>query len=1016
MKKYLRLLSATLSVLTAFTVSASALSELEFANKETFLSIIYAEDGAFETSSDALSALYGIIGADTEIIESFEKVFVGFAANLTENELALVDSSAEFEAHVSGSFSALDVTDNGATFEEQIYTATDMLSLPNHSESSKYTGKGVVVAVIDNGFDTAHSAFSGKAISPKITPEVYSDSEVIGKLHASSDKALYFSEKLPFVYNYVTGKTDVFTLNNHGTHVAAAIGGRDDVICGVAPDCQLLLMKIFDEALSTASELHVIRALEDAITLGADVINMSIGTYSGFSEDDTLTLMGRAARNLEKAGISVVCAAGNDSTLGSNSYYNRVYGVDMPLAEHTDYGTLSYPGTMSNFISVASANNLKIAYDTLIHSSNGNLSRINYTDTNASLGIIRTSFFAHFSGKTVKYEIIPGVGRPEDFTGLDLKDKIALIERGEITFAEKVKNATDVGAIGVIVYNNIDEKQMTYMELGGCKIPGVFISKTDGELLKNSSVHELVFDTKLSDFTNNPNAYRISSFSSWGVTPELGLKPDITSVGERVYSAASGGNYSSQSGTSMATPLVSGTLALLYEKLNSENSKYISNKRPDYVKTALMNSAVPLINPDSGAEYSPRVQGAGLTNFSAAAGLQVLFTDDAGNPSACLGNNLGQKFEIKTKITNTSDTDISLKVSASILADSALDISFGPVVGTKKFNSLVSIPLKNSTATVNSKEVNINRYSNNRGEETVSVKAGQTLDLSIVIDLGEHKATLDSDFKNGFFADGFIYLDADGFTCSLPFTGFVGDFYKAPALDETFFESPFLFGNLLSSRSEDKDYMLGSNDLTINGKISVENIAFSPNNDGYFDSLFLAPSLLRNITDLTVKIIDDTTGKTVCTDSLSSKMAKSEDSPTRFLKIWSGGDYINPDFVFPDGRYTAVIGAKFNGKVPSGEIKLPFAIDTTLPSLKNSRIIREGGKTTLEIEAEDNIGVREVSIYTGDEILMSDTDDGDNIFTFDITEISGNLIWADITDYAMNTKTVKAATLEEVGK
>ncbi|MBR5539691.1 MAG: hypothetical protein IKU61_07310, partial [Clostridia bacterium] len=217
-------------------------------------------------------------------------------------------------------------------------------------------------------------------------------------------------------------------------------------------------------------------------------------------------------------------------------------------------------------------------------------------------------------------------------------------------------------------------------------------------------------------------------------------------------------------------------------------------------------------------------------------------------------------------------------------------------------------------------------------------------------------------------------------------------------------------------KSDDKDYMLGSNDLTVNGKISVENIAFSPNKDGYFDSLYLAPSLLRNITDLTVKIIDDTTGKIVCTDNLSSKMTKSEVSPTRFLKIWSGGDYINPDFVFPDGRYTALIGAKFNGNVLNGEIKLPFAIDTTLPKLKDSRIIRESGKTTLEIEVEDNIGVREVSIYTGDIILMSDTDDGDNIFTFDITEISGKLIWADITDYAMNTKTVKAATLEEVGK
>ncbi len=1014
MKKYYRFLAATIAALILFTLSANALTELDLIKDERRVAMVCAEDNAFADTDTALLALKHIIGRDPDVAAVFEKAFVGFAAALTDSEIALVDASPLFFAYQSGSYSALDYTEE-ITLDEQIYTAAEMLSVPDRADSGAYTGRGVVVAVIDNGFDISHTAFSGSAESPRLTKALYSDPYIAKELNADVTKELYVSEKLPFVYNYTTSGTDVFTLNNHGTHVAAAIGGRDSVITGIAPDTQLLLMKVFDDSGAAAAEYYVMQALEDAITLGADVINMSIGTYSGFSEDG-MTLMGRAARNLEKAGISVVCAAGNDGTIGSKSYFNRLYGIDMPLSSHTDYGTLSYPATMTDYIAVASANNLKIAYNTLIHIENGTLTRINYTDTNSALGIIKSSFFAHFSGKTLEYVPVPGPGKPEDFSGLDLTGRLALIERGEITFAEKANNATAAGAVGAVIYDNVNEEEMTYMELSGCKIPAVFISKADGELLINSSVHELSFDTKLSDFTDNPNAYRLSDFSSWGVTPELKLKPDVTSVGERVYSAASGGNYSSLSGTSMATPLISGTIALLCEKLNAENSSFIASKRPDYIKTVLMNSATPLINPDTGAEYSPRAQGAGLVDFKAAASLPVTVTDAGKSPSASLGNKLGEKFEIRAKITNTSVSSIDLSVSACVLTDSKLDISFGPVVGVKGFNSLTSLPLENAVVTVGSRSVNINRYSDDRGEETLTVKPGQTRDLIIKVDISADKARLDGDFEHGFFADGFVYLEADGFTCSLPFTGFVGDFYSSPALDTTVLEPHFLYGNLLASKADAKLSVLGSRDLTINGKISAELCAFSPDKNGKFDTLCFAPSLVRNVRGFDIAVTDNSTGKTVWEDSISAKMPKSETSPTSIITVWDGGDGINPDFVFPDGDYTVTVSAKLQNGAYGGEVSLPVSIDTTAPSLKAARALSNNGKLTLELEAEDNIGVREVTVYTDGNTTVSDTDDGDGVFTFDITSLSGNTVWADITDYAMNTKTVMALTLEEAGK
>ena len=448
MKKHCRIVAAIIAAHILFSLSATALSELDFTPEERFSAIIYAENNLPEDSDTALSALTNLLGRSPEITSVFNKAFLGFAAKLTENEVDLVNSTSLFNAYISGSYESLDFEES-IQLDEMIYTAADMLSVPESNTESTYTGRGIAVAVIDNGFDVSHSAFSHDISSPKITAETYSDPNISGALNTATTNSLYVSEKLPFVYNYTSGSTDVFTLSNHGTHVAAAIGGHDDIITGIAPDAQLLLMKVFDENYGTASEIFVMQALEDAITLGANVINMSIGTYSGFSEDG-MTLMGRIARNLEKSGISVVCAAGNDATLGSKSYYNRKFGINMPLSEHSDYGTLSYPATMTDYIAVASANNLKIAYNALIHIENGELTRINYTDTNSALGIIKTSFFSHFNGKTLEYVIVPGVGKPEDFAGLDLSNKIALIERGEITFAEKTTNEnSSVKLVGI---------------------------------------------------------------------------------------------------------------------------------------------------------------------------------------------------------------------------------------------------------------------------------------------------------------------------------------------------------------------------------------------------------------------------------------------------------------------------------------------------------------------------------------------------------------------------------------
>ena len=56
---------------------------------------------------------------------------------------------------------------------------------------------------------------------------------------------------------------------------------------------------------------------------------------------------------------------------------------------------------------------------------------------------------------------------------------------------------------------------------------------------------------------------QMSDFSSWGVTPDLKLKPEITAPGGNIYSTIPGGKYSSLSGTSMASPHMAGAAAIM---------------------------------------------------------------------------------------------------------------------------------------------------------------------------------------------------------------------------------------------------------------------------------------------------------------------------------------------------------------------------------------------------------------------------------------------------------------------
>ena len=162
---------------------------------------------------------------------------------------------------------------------------------------------------------------------------------------------VYLSAKIPFAFDYAGkdaqvapgSKWDAENLE-HGTHVAGiaagyAVDGEGAVtFSGVAPDAQVIPMKVFDDSGTGAATTTILAALEDAYRLGVDAVNLSLGSYGGFTVDED-ALINDVYNKLDDAGIMVITAVGNET---SSSYMNS-YGTDAPLTGDPDNSVVAAP-------------------------------------------------------------------------------------------------------------------------------------------------------------------------------------------------------------------------------------------------------------------------------------------------------------------------------------------------------------------------------------------------------------------------------------------------------------------------------------------------------------------------------------------------------------------------------------------------------------------------------------------------------------------------------------------------
>ena len=284
------------------------------------------------------------------------------------------------------------------------------------SSKSKYQGDGVVVAVLDTGLDYTHTAFSVDNFTTSDEAFTLSTvAEKIGSTAAAKNSVgltaqdVYVSRKVPYAYDYADKDADVAPISSeHGTHVAGVIAGKDETITGVAPNAQLAIMKVFSDTQSGAKTSWLLAALEDCVTLGVDVINMSLGSGCGFTREVDEKEVADVYDQVRAAGISLIASAANsyNATMGSEKNGNN------GLTSNPDSGTVGSPSTYEAALSVASVDGVKTPY--MVH--NGAI--IYFTEASTSDAQTKKSFVNDVL-KTVgddvtehdfEYVTIPGIG------------------------------------------------------------------------------------------------------------------------------------------------------------------------------------------------------------------------------------------------------------------------------------------------------------------------------------------------------------------------------------------------------------------------------------------------------------------------------------------------------------------------------------------------------------------------------------------------------------------------------
>ncbi len=984
------------------------------------------------TQKSALAQINRAIDGQVEPQRQYTTLLNGFSATVTYGQYkAIRKLDCVQSAFISPTFELLpDTANSNRMIGGGIYNTTG------------FTGEGMLVAILDTGVDMGHEIFKTAPKSPSLTREKLQsmletyDFQVESIVKGISVSDLYYSAKLPFQFDYGDRDKDGMPgdKGSHGTHVASTAAGNtgvNEAAMGVAPQAQIINMNVF-KSTGGASYADILAALEDCILLGVDVANLSLGSDCGYIDYDsedafTKSLLDVFERTGE-SGVSLAVAAGN----AYNAAYGDAFG-GKALASNPDYGLVSEPSTYGESLSVAAVSNgmVKGPYVTV---GGKNLA---YQDSATISEDENAKPFRSLSARgSIEYVVVPNYGAEEDYAGLDLTGKIALVQRGGgMYYEQKERNAANAGAIGMLVYNNVPG--MLYMSITDWKIPCAFISQAAGEYMKQQETKTL--SVASADALVESPTYGMADFSSWGATPELTLKPELTAPGAGIYAAVPGG-YESMDGTSMASPHAAGGMAIVQQALKARDNSMTGAQRKHMTDTLLMSTAH-VIYDDNGVPYSPRKQGAGLMSINDAVNTRgYLSVEGMERPKLELKDDPAMKgvYTMNFTVHNTGSDTLYYDVTPLVLTDTTEAYVNG---SGQEFSTISgSSRLLPHTFTTNCE--------NNR----VAVAPGKTADVTVTVTVtGEGRKML-AQFPNGSYVEGFVTLTqvaADGSALTdpidlgLPFLAFYGDWTKAPIMDSTDYwetldgsasQAQAYMNTAFSSSSENTvDTYLGDNNYTTVPYLADRN-AISPNNDDFMDSLTgIYTGLLRNTKSLKYTITGangqvyyskdcEYVGKSIYSYDYYRIVPAGVDAEYDGIEPWYGTDSHNAKL--PNNTKATVT---IEATLPYGDgvgtnqkhsWSFPITIDTEEPHADNLKVTESEGRYYLSLDVSDNQYVAAVVFYNikNSEMLYGMQGFGEDkpgvtshIKEYDITGF-GETFGMIVHDYAGNSKvyTVRA--------
>ncbi|CKC77694.1 S8 family serine peptidase [Streptococcus pneumoniae] len=644
--------------------NSSASKDPESPKKEDKL-VYIAEFKDKESGEKAIKELSNL--KDTNVLYTYNTIFNGVSIETTPDNL---DKIKQIKGISSVERSQkLQPMMNHARKKIGVEEAIDYLKAINAQFGRNFDGRGMVISNIDTGTDYRHKAM-------RIDDDAKDSMRFKKEDLKGTDKNFWLSDKIPHAFNYYNGGkitvekaddgSDYF--DPHGMHIAGILAGNDtekDIknfngIDGIAPNAQIFSYKMYSDAGSGfAGDETMFHAIEDSIKHNVDVVSVSSGfTGTGLVGEKYW----QAIRALRKAGIPMVVATGNYATSASSSSWDLVANNHLKM---TDTGNVTRTAAHEDAIAVASAKNQTVEFDKVkIGGKSFKYRNIGaFFDKNK----ITTNEDGSKAPDKLKFVYI-GKGQDQELIGLDLKGKIAVMDRIYTKdLKDAFKRATDKGARAIMVVNTVNYYNrdnwtelpaMGYEADEGTKSQVFSISGDDGvklwnminpdkktEVKRNSkedfkdkldqyypidmasynSNKPNVGDEKEIDFKFAPDTDKElykedvivpAGSTSWGPRTDLLLKPDVSAPGKNIKSTLNVINgkstYGYMSGTSMATPIVAASTVLIRPKLKEMLERpVLKNLEGDdkidltsLTKIALQNTARPMMDATSWKEKS----------------------------------------------------------------------------------------------------------------------------------------------------------------------------------------------------------------------------------------------------------------------------------------------------------------------------------------------------------------------------------------------------------------------------